>query len=230
MSRSLNNPLAAVAVLTIIALATAEAAACGGGGRGGYRGGGRSYGFSRNISYAPRTTYHQPAVTAPVFTQPVTTQPAFGQPIGQQPIAQPQPALQQSIGQQAIAPQPTAAATQPAASAQQSALDALGSFGVTSTPAPQQTVAPHLGSWIATLPGDNKVQLRLNGDGTFRWIANSRGKESSFDGMFTVENGRLTLTRDGDNERLAGGWVSENGGFRFTLTGSKDNGLLFVRG
>ena len=87
------------------------------------------------------------------------------------------------------------------------------------------------GTWTATLTNGSTVQLQLGSNGTFRWVANSGGKVSSFDGSFTLAGGRLTLIRSSDKQQLGGVWTPQtNGGANFKLAGAKDNGLNFIRG
>ena len=90
--------------------------------------------------------------------------------------------------------------------------------------------ANFVGSWTATVNSSNNVQLQLNADGNFNWIANSNGKTSSFGGSYTLTGGQLTLVRSNDNQQLAGTLTPEaSGGFRFKLASAGGDGLLFVQ-
>lgn len=240
MSRSLTTSILSIAALALVATATPNAEAGCGGGHG--RSSGRlSIAYHRNVphmrSHAPR--YHQPAPTyrhaAPVYSQPV--QPIVTAPAPQQVAPQPM------VVQQApttIVQQPALAAPATTGAADQSALAALAAMAGNQPaaspipqfgPAAQPGTPGHVGAWAATLPGENRVDLQLNADGGFRWVANSRGKVSTFEGTFTIAEGRLVLVRSGDSQQLAGVWVADtNGGFRFKLDGASDNGLLFNRG
>jgi hypothetical protein len=123
------------------------------------------------------------------------------------------------------------AAPQPGIDASRSALDALAAFG--DPPAAQGMSAQEsnfVGSWTATVNGANSVQLQLNADGAFNWVANSNGKTSSFNGSYTIANGQLTLVRSNDSQQLAGTLTPEaSGGFRFKLASAGGDGLLFVQ-
>jgi hypothetical protein len=144
----------------------------------------------------------------------------------QQHFAQQPQQLQQLAPQQQPTPQ---AAPQPGIDASRSALDALAAFGGPEPTAPAQE-ASFVGSWTATVNAANRVQLRLNADGGFNWVANSNGKTSSFDGSYTIANGQLTLVRSNDSQQLAGTLAPEaSGGFRFKLASAGGEGLLFVR-
>lgn len=237
MSRSITNSILSLATLTMIAASAGAEAGCGGGGRSSGR---LSISYHRNVphmsSHAPR--HYNPAPTyrhvAPAYSQPVVTAPAPQQvPVQQIPVQQ----APTTIVQQPATTQPAA----PAVAADQSALSALAAMNSTQPtaaspipqfgPAPQPAAPAHVGAWSATLPGDNRVELRLDANGAFRWTANSRGKVSSFEGAFTLQDGRLVLVRSGDSQQLAGVWIADqNGGFRFKLDGASDNGLLFNRG
>lgn len=247
MTLSLTRVSLAAASIAITTLAGADAEAFGCGGGGGGRSSGRlSIAYSRNVphmaSHAPRHNYQPtPTYQQPVYQQPVYQQPSYQQPVYQQPaVIQPrivqQPALQQQVVPQPIAQQPAASPQAEVGSAGQSALNALSALdgGQSSASIPQfapanEDRAPTLvGTWNATLPGENQVQLTLNADSSFRWTANSKGKVSTFEGRFTLTDGQLTLVRSGDQQQLAGAWAAEGTGFRFKL--GNDSGLLFVRG
>ncbi len=129
---------------------------------------------------------------------------------------------------------------------QQSALQALGGMdsevatGVdpsqgqeAAQPVEQSQVTPsagHVGRWKATLGNGATVELTLQADGSFSWVATSSGKTSSFQGNYSVEGGALTLVRSSDNQKLAGSLSgTAGGGMNFKLNGAKDAGLNFSR-
>ncbi len=157
--------------------------------------------------------------------------------------AQPTQPAQVPMGQQApagrTASQPqTGTGSAPAASAQMTALQALASMGGTAanpapaTPAATGATTPsEVGTWTATLSNGARVQLQLQADGTFNWVAtNQTGRASSFSGSYSIAGGSLTLVRSTDNQKLAG-TMTQNGSnaFNFKLAGANDNGLNFVR-
>ncbi|MEZ6040947.1 MAG: hypothetical protein R3C20_10600 [Planctomycetaceae bacterium] len=158
-------------------------------------------------------------------------------------VAQAGLAQQQAVAptqQQVVAPtQQTVVNTPPSqstvASAEMSALQALGGFA---PPAPQTTNSPtstvpvHVGVWTASIGNNATVQLSLQADGSFEWIAtNGSGGKSSFQGSFAVENGTLSLIRQSDNQKLAGSMtLSGNDSFSFKLSATNAAALEFKRG
>lgn len=119
--------------------------------------------------------------------------------------------------------------------AQQSALAALGGMEETaplenSEPIDASPASSHVGQWKATAGNGATVELTLEADGSFVWVANSQGKRSSFEGNYSFENGALTLVRSSDNQKLAGQFTpASDGGMNFRLNGAKDAGLTFLR-
>ncbi len=88
----------------------------------------------------------------------------------------------------------------------------------------------HVGKWTAQLQNGSKVELALQPDGRFSWVATSGEKVSSFEGDYTVSGGSLTLVRSSDNQKLIGSMTpSGASSFTFKLTGTKDAGLNFSR-
>ena len=129
---------------------------------------------------------------------------------------------------------------------QQSALQALGGMDeeVASNveqaqpideaqPVEQSQLSPnagHVGQWKASMASGATVELTLQADGSFSWVATSSGKTSSFQGNYTVDGGSLTLVRSSDNQKLAGSLTPlGSGGMNFKLNGAKDTGLNFER-
>lgn len=161
----------------------------------------------------------------------------------QLPQQQPQQRTQQvsAARPQASVPQPEAAS--PMDDVQRSALLALGGedAGLAAEPIRQpsagaevtETSAPlanHVGQWKATIPNNATVQLTLNADGSFAWVAINGDKSSSFEGSYTIAGGALTLVRSSDNQKLAGQLTpTKEGGLNFKLNGTKDAGLNFFR-
>jgi hypothetical protein len=156
------------------------------------------------------------------------------------PVQQPRTQQVAANRPQNNAPQPEAAS--PMDEAQRSALLALGgddaglaaepirqasaSAGLANTSAPQAT---HVGQWKATIPNNATVELTLNADGSFVWVAINGDKTSSFEGSYTLSGGALTLVSS-DNQKLAGQLTpTKDGGINFKLNGTKDAGLNFVR-
>lgn len=244
MKRSLTFVALVMVALNSMVL---DAVACNGRGGGGF-----------GFGYTPRYSspvYRQPVYRQPVYrqpTQPVSVAPRqriqqlprqnFSQPqtsINQ--TQQPQQRIQNPQQQQVQSPQATQPKqvqrpkTQAPQSNQQSALALLAGRRASSTantPAPQ-AVTPredHVGRWIASLPNNTSVELRLEQDGRFSWIANKAGKVSQFDGSFSVDDGVLTLNRSNDGQKLVG-TLNMNGGsaFNFKLNGANDSGLNFNR-
>lgn len=95
---------------------------------------------------------------------------------------------------------------------------------------PEVAIPSHVGVWQAKLPNSASVVLELRADRTFRWVATSGGKTSSFAGSYTLETGRLRLQRSNDNGQLDGTWTA-NGtdANRFKVAGANDSGLEFVK-
>ena len=168
--------------------------------------------------------------------QPVAPQQQFGQ--QQQPVAPQQQFGQQ---QQPVAPQQQTAPRQPATTpaptnnAQLSALQALGGFAPPQS-APAQTQTPaqtpaHVGNWTATLGNGARVQLTLQSDGNFSWVAtNKTGSASSFSGRYTVGTGSLTLIRGNDNQQLGGSMTTSNSNtFSFKVAGNNAAAINFNR-
>lgn len=168
----------------------------------------------------------------PVQTQQVSTRQVQGQPVQTGAVAQ------QGVATQA----PAAGAAQPQAaapmSAQQSALDALGGLGGAeqAQPAGQPVAASAspavlpVGQFVATMSGGTTVRLSVGADGAFTWTATANGKDSTFQGTFSIQNGSFTLARSNDNQKLEGGFTPTADGFSLKLSGQTDAGLNFVRG
>lgn len=186
-------------------------------------------------------------------SQPVASQPqqAPARQVVQRPQSQPSQSIQRA--------QPESQGTSPMNQAQISALQALASFEgdepqQLDAPAeqPEQAEAEsfeeaqpvqvarntgrpagqpmHIGQWSASLQNGSKVQLTLQPNGSFTWVATSGEKVSSFEGSYTVSNGSLTLVRSSDNQKLIGSITpSGSSSFTFKLTGAKDAGLNFSR-
>ena len=240
MSFSRTTLLATVITLGTLAVAQDAQAGCrsGGGYSRGYSRGysSPSYNYSR-YSAGSRPTYAQPQPFGqpPISSQPVAPQ-QFGQ--QQQPIAPQQQFGQQ---QQPVAPQQLTAPRQPATTpaptnnAQLSALQALGGFAPPQS-APAQTQTPaqtpaHVGNWTATLGNGARVQLTLQSDGNFSWVAtNKTGSASSFSGRYTVGTGSLTLIRGNDNQQLGGSMTTSNSNtFSFKVAGNNAAAINFNR-
>lgn len=153
----------------------------------------------------------------------------------QQQVSATQGTAQQSVNNAPAAQNNNAAPAQ--LSAQESALQALGAFGVDEaeasssvTPEPQAEVGFHVGNWTAILANNVSVQLTLQANGAFRWTANAKGKSSSFEGTYNLNGGSLQLSRSSDNQQLNGSFTRTNsGGFNFKLQGKDDQGLNFAR-
>ena len=97
------------------------------------------------------------------------------------------------------------------------------------TPAPAPQVETRVGTWVATLPNQATVQLTLQADGGFNWVANANGKTSAFAGTYNVNGQSLTLARSSDNQSLAGTLTeADANSFIFKLDGTTD-GLKFAR-
>ncbi|MEJ7595980.1 MAG: hypothetical protein WKF77_31100, partial [Planctomycetaceae bacterium] len=127
----------------------------------------------------------------------------------------------------------------PANDAQQSALQALGGFAppqnasvqsaIEVPPAPQATFT---GAWTANLSNGARVQLSLQADGNFNWVAvNKDGQASSFQGTYSMENGSLSLSRSTDGQKLTGSMTPGGANnFSFKLSDAQASSLDFVRG
>ena len=165
-----------------------------------------------------------PAAAAPAFA-PQNAAPAIAAPV-------------QSLA--GIAPSGTLAAS-PAQQddAQQSALQALGGFAPPQNAAvqsaidvPQAPQSTFTGAWTASLSNGARVQLSLQADGNFSWVAvNKDGQASSFQGTYLMENGSLSLSRSTDGQKLSGSMTpSGANNFSFKLSDAQASSLDFVRG
>ena len=165
-----------------------------------------------------------PAAAAPAFA-PQNAAPAIAAPV-------------QSLA--GIAPSGTLAAS-PAQQddAQQSALQALGGFAPPQNAAvqsaidvPQAPQSTFTGAWTASLSNGARVQLSLQADGNFSWVAvNKDGQASSFQGTYRMENGSLSLSRSTDGQKLSGSMTpSGANNFSFKLSDAQASSLDFVRG
>jgi len=123
--------------------------------------------------------------------------------------------------------------------AQQSALQALGGFAPPQNAAvqsaidvPQTPQSTFTGAWTASLSNGARVQLSLQADGNFSWVAvNKDGQASSFQGTYSIENGSLSLSRSTDGQKLTGSMTpSGANNFSFKLSDAQASSLDFVRG
>jgi hypothetical protein len=97
--------------------------------------------------------------------------------------------------------------------------------------ASSQTAQPSVtGNYSASLQSlGATIRLSLNADGSFAWIVTTKdGKSSTFQGSFTVNNGRLTLART-DNQKLEASLTPTNNGFSLKMVGQNASPLSFVR-
>jgi len=88
----------------------------------------------------------------------------------------------------------------------------------------------HVGTWRATLPANVVIELQLGDGGSFTWNVQKDGKTTSFAGQYRVTDGRLTLVRSNDLQKMAGNWTPSDNGFTFRLDGANNGGLDFRRG
>ncbi len=96
-------------------------------------------------------------------------------------------------------------------------------------PADSNTDPAHVGTWTVNLPGNQSVQLVLNGDSSFTWTATKNGNSSNFQGQYRLESDRLTLVRSNDLKQMSGSWTVSGEGFTFKLDGATTGGLSFNR-
>lgn len=152
-----------------------------------------------------------------------------------------------SLGQATPSNAPTqngSAEKNSAQNAEASALAALASIAeAAATPVPAKSEsAPRpvadqtslggqavVGRYRATLPSKVAVELVLKSDGTFSWTVKSDRQSTAFSGQYRVGEGRLTLVRSRDLQKMAGTLSVDEGGFTFTLDGSNNAGLAFQR-
>ncbi|MCD0459246.1 hypothetical protein [Roseiconus lacunae] len=207
----------------------------------------QQYGYSQG-----RVQTASPIQAAPVQQQ--TPQQVIQQPaIQQSAVTQAQsastpsvptssPVTSQSRPNSQDAPTPQSNATKPAQDAETSALAALAALAGTSTnaaqvstesaapsTAPPQTAPGHVGTFEATLPSSIAVNLQLGNDGTFTWTVNRDGTPKSFSGQYRIDQGKLTLVRSNDLQKMVGTFVPSGNGFKFTLEGANKDGLNFQR-
>ncbi|MDV6029724.1 MAG: hypothetical protein F9B45_06365 [Phycisphaera sp. RhM] len=189
-------------------------------------------------------TSHPAAVAPPVSTASTVAavRPRPRAQVALQTAAAPQPAGTASTVQSQPSSQTNA--TTSAVDAETSALAALASLAAsqpttTTTPtATQPSAQPvaasaatpgHIGSFRATLPSNVTIELNLNGSGTFSWVVSNNGKTSQFSGQYRVTDGRLTLVRSNDLQKMAGKLTLGPNGFTFQLDGANNAGLDFKK-
>jgi hypothetical protein len=136
-----------------------------------------------------------------------------------------------------VAPQGQPAQDGQAGGAQATALQMLSNFGGV----PAQAPAPpaeggqglgfnNVGTFVATLSNGAVVRLNLQANGAFVWLADSNGRQSTFQGTFNMNGQSLTLTRSNDGQQLAGSMsITGTDSFTFKLNGTQDAGLAFSR-
>jgi hypothetical protein len=130
---------------------------------------------------------------------------------------------------------PQVAPAQPTqGSAEMSALQALSGWDASEPAGDAQATAQAtfnpVGEFIATLANGATVRLRMLDDSTFTWIATNKGKNSSFQGSYTIEGGSLKLLRSSDNQKLEGAFGQSATGFSFKLgSGQTETNMSFVR-
>ena len=155
--------------------------------------------------------------------------------------------VQPQVSQPQTSQQPatTSATTADAESSALAALASLAAANATtptstpsvSNPAPTATTAvaaseatpEHIGSFRATLPSNVTIELSLNGSGTFSWVVRNNGKTSQFSGQYRLTDGRLTLVRSNDLQKMAGKLTLGPSGFTFQLDGANNAGLDFKK-
>jgi hypothetical protein len=113
-----------------------------------------------------------------------------------------------------------------------SALQALSGWDGSETPAEETAQAGFnpAGEFSASLANGATVRLRMLEDSTFTWVATNKGKNSSFQGTYTLEGGSLKLLRSSDNVKLEGTFAQTQNGFAFKLgSGQSETNMSFVR-
>jgi hypothetical protein len=119
-------------------------------------------------------------------------------------------------------------------SAEMSALQALsgwdGSEPAADAQATAQATFNPVGEFVATLANGATVRLSMMDDSTFTWVATNKGKNSSFQGSYTIEGGSLKLLRSNDSQKLEGSFGQSATGFNFKLgSGQSETSMSFVR-
>jgi tetratricopeptide (TPR) repeat protein len=88
------------------------------------------------------------------------------------------------------------------------------------------------GSWTAQPDKNVKITLAFEADGRFTWTVSREGKDQSFAGKLSYENGICTLVQDQNNNTMVGNvnWADE-GHFSFKVMGAAPNdpGLSFAK-
>jgi hypothetical protein len=136
-----------------------------------------------------------------------------------------------------VAPQSQPAQAGQTGGAQVTALQLLSNFSGESAQAPappaeggQGLGFNNVGTFVATLSNGAVVRLNLQANGAFVWLADSNGRQSTFQGTFNMNGQSLTLTRSNDGQQLAGSLtVTGADSFTFQLNGTQDAGLAFSR-
>ena len=193
--------------------------------------------------------FQQPQVQSQQPQQQFQGQPQQQLQAGTAPAAAPQAFASQNVAPALAAPVQSPAGVAPNGnltaspapenSAQQSALLALGGFAPPQNASVQSAIevpqTPQLtftGAWTASLSNGARVQLSLQADGNFSWVAvNKDGQASSFQGTYRMENGSLSLSRSTDGQKLTGSLTpSGANNFSFKLSDAQASSLDFVRG
>jgi tetratricopeptide (TPR) repeat protein len=101
-----------------------------------------------------------------------------------------------------------------------------------SAPAPAGREGKLEGNWIAQPDKDVKITLAFQPDGRFAWTVSKAGKDQSFAGKLSYENGILTLVQDQNNNTMVGNVdFKDANDFSFKVMGAAPNdpGLSFSK-
>lgn len=87
------------------------------------------------------------------------------------------------------------------------------------------------GTWKATPEKKVEIDLTLTHDGSFTWTFKANGQTKTFKGKYTQKGNNLSLTRDSDQEAMAGVVERTANGFGFRMNDADDSdpGLTFSR-
>jgi hypothetical protein len=197
---------------------------------------------SQSLAGSNRVVANRQPTSAPAIQNRTTTQvPAASQRVNSQPVTS-RRVNSQPVTSQRVSSQPATPSNANAGNSEASALAMLASISISQpaatqtsaqipefTAASSQTAGSHVGNWGVSLPGNQRVELTLNEDGSFAWTASKDGKSNSFQGQFRLENGTLTLVRSNDLQQMKGSWTGEADKFTFKLDGATTSGLAFAR-
>jgi hypothetical protein len=102
----------------------------------------------------------------------------------------------------------------------------------TTSAAPTGNEGKMEGKWAARPTSDTAIELTIEGEGRFTWKVTKQGRDQTFSGRCTYENGLLTLVQDQNNNTMVGNltWTDQSHfSFKVVGGGPSDPGLSFTK-